>query len=219
MVFARFMAIYGHKFKSCFETEQELRIAKREWALSLRGYGEAELVAAVNRCKETLAWMPAISEFLALLREITGDHGLPGTRAAYIEACMHAEHPLEHHWSHPAVYYAGRETGWFRLRSEEERHALPAFSYQYDVICQRVRRGEPLQQPVPLAIENKQANTAAEFIQRFSAEHGLEPEEGATLLYYLTLPRSSKIRQRLRQRSQRTLDQRGAGILLPEEPD
>ncbi|MET3998611.1 replication protein P [Marinobacterium sp. MBR-109] len=217
MIFARFMAIYGHKFKSCFETEDELRIAKREWALSLRGYGESELVAAVNRCKETLAWMPTISEFLALLREISGDHGLPGMRDAYIEACMHAEHPLEHPWSHPAVYHAGRETGWFRLRSEEERQVLPAFSYQYDVMCRRVREGESLEQPVPVAIENKQANTVADFIQRFTAEHDLEPEEGATLLYYLTLPRGSKIRQRMQQQSQQKLDQRAAGITLPDE--
>ena len=217
MIFARFMAIYGHKFKSCFETEDELRIAKREWALSLKGYNESELVAAVNRCKETLAWMPTISEFLALLREISGDHGLPGVRDAYTEACMHAEHPLKHQWSHPAVYYAGRETGWFRLRSEEERQVLPVFSYQYEVLCRRVREGESLQQPVPIAIEDKQVNTVADFIQRFTAEHQLEPEEGATLLYYLTLPKGSRIRSRLQQQSQQKLDQRGTGIRLPDE--
>ena len=73
MLFARFMAIYGHKFKSCFETQDEIRIAKREWALSLRGYGERELVSAIDHCKEQLAWMPTISEFLKILHEQEGD--------------------------------------------------------------------------------------------------------------------------------------------------
>jgi hypothetical protein len=217
MIFTRFMTIYGHKLKSSFETEDELRLVKREWALSLDGYGEAELVAAVNRCKETSSWMPSIAEFIAIVQEVNGDFGLPGVRDAYIEACMHAEHPLAHQWSHPAVYHAGRETGWFRLRSEGEQQVLPAFGYHYDVMCRRVREGESLEQPVPKAIESKQANTVADFIQRFTAAHELEPEEGATLLFYLTLPRGSRIRKRLQEQSQRKLDQRGAGITLPDE--
>lgn len=215
MIFARFMAIYGHKFKSCFETEDELRIAKREWALSLAGYNESELVAAVNRCKESTAWMPSIAEFLAILRDINGDFGLPGLRDAYMEACMHADHPVRHHWSHPAVYHAGRETGWFLLRTEEESRALPSFRYHYDVICRRVREGEDLDQPVPPALENKQANTVADFIQAFTEEHALAPEEGASLLYYLTLPEGTRTRARLYRQAQEKADRRGLGIQLP----
>jgi hypothetical protein len=40
MLFARFMTIYGHKFKSAFDDDKEIIIAKREWALSLAGYEE-----------------------------------------------------------------------------------------------------------------------------------------------------------------------------------
>ncbi|MFC6669407.1 hypothetical protein [Marinobacterium aestuariivivens] len=93
MLFARFMAIYGHKFKSCFETQDEIRIAKREWALSLRGYGEAELVAAIDHCKEQLAWMPTISEFLKILQE-QGDRRMPGCCAPTRRpACMPTTRP------------------------------------------------------------------------------------------------------------------------------
>jgi hypothetical protein len=218
MIFARFMAIYGHKFKSCFETEDELRIAKREWALSLRGYGERELVAAVNRCKETLAWTPTISEFLAILREIGGDFGLPSTRDAYVEACLHAQHPREHQWSHPAVYWAGRNTGWFELRSEDEEQVLPKFSYQYDVLCRRVRQGEELELPVLPAIENKQDSTTARFMLAFAEQHKLAPEYACDLLYYLTLPRGSKVRQRLRQQAQARADADGLALQLPDAP-
>ncbi|MBV1787244.1 hypothetical protein KQ940_04175 [Marinobacterium sp. D7] len=217
MIFARFMAIYGHKFKSCFETEDEIRIAKREWALSLRGYGEGELVAAVNRCKETLAWMPTISEFLAILRDIGGDFGLPSVRDAYIEACMHAEHPLRHRWSHPAVYLAGRNTGWFELRSEDEADVLPRFRYQYEVLCRRVREGEELELPVVPAIENKQDSTVARYMLAFAEEQGLEPEFACSLLYYLTLPKGSATRARMKQQAQAQLDAKGLQIELPDQ--
>ncbi|WP_235009129.1 replication protein P [Marinobacterium lutimaris] len=218
MIFTRFMAIYGHKFKSCFETEQEIRIAKREWALSLRGYGERELVAAVNRCKETLAWMPTISEFLAIIRDLDGDFGLPPLRDAYTEACMFADHPRAHDWSHPAVYLAGRNTGWFELRSEDEPEVLPKFSYHYDVLCRRVRQGEELELPVVPAIENKQDGTLARFMLSFGEKQGLPPEEACSLLYYLTLPKGSAVRKRLKAQAQEKLDKQGKEIQLPDEP-
>lgn len=213
MIFARFMAIYGHKFKSCFETENEIRLAKREWALSLDGYTEAELVAAVNRCKETLAWMPTVSEFLAILRDLQGDWGLPGALAAYHEACYHAADPTQHSWSHPAVYLAGREVGWFRLRSEESDVVQPLFNYTYEQLCRRVRRGERLETPVVKAISDQQDNTTARFIQAYAQQQGIEE----ALLYYLTKPKGTRIRERLRMQAQQQLEARGITLLLPED--
>ncbi len=215
MIFARFMAIYGHKFKSCFETQDELRLAKREWALSLRGYGELELVAAIDRCKETLAWMPSVSEFLAILRDIQGDFGLPPTKQAYLEACMHADHASRHNWSHAAVYEAGKATGWFRLRSEDEADVLPDFSYNYQVICQRVRNGEQISQPIHTALEDKSDNTLVDFIQRWGEEQEIAPEVAAKLLYFLTKPKGSATRRRFREIAQKDADQ--LGVTLPED--
>jgi hypothetical protein len=215
MIFARFMAIYGHKFKSCFETQDELRLAKREWALSLRGYGERELVAAIDRCKETLAWMPTVSEFLAILREQQGDSGLPPVRMAYQEACLHADHASTHHWSHAAVYQAGRATGWFRLRSEDEAGVFPDFNYNYRVLCQRVRDGEQLDTPVPVALEDKRDGTLMAFIQRWGEEQGLAPEVAAKLLYFMTKPKGSATRERFRHLAQEDADK--LGISLPDD--
>lgn len=215
MIFARFMAIYGHKFKSCFESQDEIRIAKREWALSLQGYGEVELVAAIDRCKETLAWMPTISEFLAILNELTGDHGLPPVKLAYEEACRYADLPSRHQWSHPAVYHAGRETEWFRLRGENEDRVFPDFRYNYQVICQRVRAGEDLSEPVPMALEDKTDNTLVEFIRRWGKENDLSPEQASTLLFYMTKPEGSQIRERFRQASAQRAENWGLNLELP----
>lgn len=217
MIFARFMAIYGHKFKSCFESQDEIRIAKREWALSLRGYSEHELVAAVNRCKETLAWMPTVAEFLAIVRDLNGDFGLPSTPAAYREAAFHADHPLEHQWSHLAVYHAGRNTGWFELRSEDERNILPRFSYQYDLMCRRVRQGEQLDEPVPQALENKQDTTNATFMLEFAREHNLDEAETCSMLFYLTCTPRSRQRSMMREKALEKLKAMGLeNVELPE---
>lgn len=215
MIFARFMAIYGHKFKSSFETQDELRLAKREWALSLHGYGEAELVLAIDRCKETLAWMPSVSEFLAILRDIQGDWGLPPVKMAYREACMHADHPSRHNWSHIAVYEAGRLTGWFRLRAEDEAEIYPDFSYNYKVVCQRVRDGEQMDRPIHMALEDKSDNTLVEFIQTWGEEQKIKPEVAAKLLYFLTKPKDSETRRRFRDIAQQEAD--SLGITLPED--
>jgi len=215
MIFARFMAIYGHKFKSCFESQDEIRIAKREWALSIQGYGEVELVAAIDRCKETLAWMPTISEFLTILNELTGDFGLPPVKLAYAEACRFADQPSRHHWSHQAIYHAGRETDWFRLRSEEEEKVFPDFRYNYQVICRRVRAGEELSEPVPVALENKSDNTLVEFMRCWGEENSLKPEQASTLLFYMTKPEGSAIRERFRQASIQRAESWGLNIDLP----
>ena len=215
MIFARFMAIYGHKFKSCFETQDEIRIAKREWALSLGGYNEQELVAAIDYCKEHSAWMPTIAEFLKVLRNLTGDHGLPAAKHAYEEACLHADHPSQHNWTHSAIYHAGKATGWFRLRSEDESIVFPEFRYNYDVMCRRVRAGEQLDVSIPVALTDKSDDNLYRFIENWGKENGLKPEMASTWLFYLTKPKGSQVRKRYQAQSQ--IQANAMGIQLPDD--
>lgn len=216
MIFARFMAIYGHKFKSCFETENEIRIAKREWALSLQGYGERELVAAIDYCKEHSSWMPTVSEFLDVLRNKVSNFGLLSSRAAYEEACRYALHPLTHDWSHPAVYQAGRQTGWFELRSEPQDKVFPLFSYNYEQLIVRVQNGEELDLPVVKALPDKSDNTVIEQMEAWAEEAGLDMVEATKLLFFMTKPTHSKTRKRFRQQAQQQCTERGISLPLPE---
>lgn len=209
------MAIYGHKFKSCFETQDEIRIAKREWALSLGGYSETELVAAIDYCKEHSDWMPTISEFIKVLRNLTGDSGLPFAKHAYEEACLNADKASKHHWSHPAIYHAGKATGWFRLRTEDEIDVFPDFRYNYDVICRRVRSGEKLDLPIAVALPDKSDSSLFNFIQSWGEEQGLKPEVASKWLFYLTKPKGSKVRKRFQNQAQQ--EARVMGITLPDD--
>jgi hypothetical protein len=219
MIFTRFMAIYGHKFKSCFETQAEINIAKREWALSLSYYSEGQLVAAVDRCKETLAWMPTISEFLKVLETLGAGDGIPGVRDAYQEACRFADHPTKHSWSHIVIYHAGRETGWFRLRSEEEKLVYPVFAYHYEMVVRRCRQGESMDIPSPPALEDKRETDLYLFIKQWSQAQSLSEEQASSLLYYLTKPEGSRARERYRIKSVEKLKSMALDIPLPDRPD
>lgn len=216
MVFTRFMAIYGHKFKSSFETEAEMRIAKREWAMSLGNFSENELVAAVSICKETLSWAPSIAEFLVILQNLNSAFGLPDVRSAYREVCFNALSPSSHSWSHNVVYHAGRLTGWFELRSEPEKQTFPLFSYHFDIMCHRFRKGEILEQPVMVAIEDKQTSTLFSFINQWSIDNELSPEVGSSLLYYMTKPVGSRTRATFKANSQQQLNEMSLSITLPD---
>jgi len=214
-IFARFMAIYGHKFKSTFESEDEIRIAKREWALSVAAYSESELVQAVTYCKENFAWAPSISEFLDVLRKFTSELGVPAVRSAYKEACMHADHPLEHEWSHPIVYWSGRAVGWFELRNLTEDETFKLFEYQYQLNVRRVRQGESLEVPNPVALEQKSELTQATTMLSFAKEHQLDESIACKLLYYMTLP--AKSRSRARQYRQAQQQAAELGVELPTD--
>ncbi|WP_249263595.1 replication protein P [Neptunomonas phycophila] len=215
MIFARFMAIYGHKFKSCFETQDEIRIAKREWALSLTSYDESQLVRAVDRCKETLAWMPTVSEFLKILEEVGAGDGIPSVRAAYIEACRFSHDPVGKPWSHPVVYHAGRETGWFALKSEEERTTFGLFRYHYELVCRRFRAGESFDIPQPKGVTDNRDATLYAFIKQWSESQSITQEQASSLLYYLTKPEGTRVRASLKKQAM----EQAARLGIDELPD
>ncbi|MEH6822548.1 MAG: replication protein P [Motiliproteus sp.] len=217
MLFARFMTIYGHKFKSVFQSEDEIRIAKREWALSLRGYTEQELVPAIDRSKEQFVWMPTIAEFLGLLRKDLQDYGLPAVLSAYQEACLHADHPREREWSHPAVYFAGRATDWFRLRTEDKFDVFGDFEFNYRQFCQRVIDGEDLTVPLPLGLPDRSSNTLALFVQDWGEQQGITAQQAATLLYYLEKPKGSPIRAHFKKHAEAKVGQWGLVLQLPDD--
>ena len=81
--------------------------------------------------------------------------GLPEPRAAYQEACRAPSPKIRFNWTHPAVYQAGMQTGWFELASMPTDDIYPRFAYNYDLICKRVIAGEDIAIPVPEAIPEK----------------------------------------------------------------
>ena len=211
MLFARFMTIYGHKFKSAFDDDKEIIIAKREWALSLAGYEEDVLVLAIEQAKRQYSWMPSIAEFLQLMDQCQQTFGLAPAEQAYAEACRHATAPSHHAWSHAAVYYAGRATGWFELKSLSRQATQGRFNQYYKPLCQRVLAGENLDQVQNRPLPAPNNDDLFALIDQWAKQLDLAPEVAQSSLYFLHLPYHNPLRQRLYERSK-------ASLLVPSVP-
>lgn len=196
MVFARFKAIYGHRFESTYGDKMSLDIARREWGYCLIGYSEQQLAKALHTCKLTFAWPPAIAEFVALLLPSAAEIGVPTASVAYHEACQCRQDPRTFPWSHAIVYHAARDTGFWRLQHGSEKNIWPTFEHCYKSLMQRLSTGETLSVPDQILLEDKQSVTQAHTIQELADRLDIDAGE----LYFLTLPSGSPIRERLRQK-------------------
>lgn len=83
----------------------------------------------------------------------------PSTEKAYQEACRLASQPLEQHWSHSLIYFAGRAAGWYELRTQTRDMIFPAFREHYLSLVERAKKGEvfelPLVEPELAKVEQK----------------------------------------------------------------
>jgi hypothetical protein len=202
MLFARFMVIYGHKFKSAFNSPKELVIAKREWSTSIGSYDEDVLVAALELAKQTYSWVPSIAEFLQLLEKCQQSFGLPTAEEAYTEACRYASEPSQHAWSHAAVYHAGKQAGWFELRTATQQQIWPHFRTLYKALCDRVLAGEQLPISTARGLPEPSSSELFKLIDQWAEQHDLSSEEAQTALYYLHLVERNPLRKRLLEQAQ-----------------
>ncbi|TBR44315.1 hypothetical protein CBF23_003060 [Marinomonas agarivorans] len=216
MLFARFKAIYTHKFASAYSSSDDVKLAKREWAIAIKGLPEPLLAFAVERVKETCAWPPTIAEFLQLINTAYSVYGLPSPREAYLEACQCRINPLEFRWSHAVVYHAGAKAGWYNLRAEEEVKSWPAFEKAYDELVAQVMQGQRFSIPVVPLIENQQENEFTQLMAQLMEETSLSEAEIAQLLYYTQKTKGTGIRAKYRQQSQANLASQNIHFTLPE---
>ncbi|WP_249411602.1 replication protein P [Marinomonas sp. A3A] len=216
MLFARFKAIYTHKFASAYSTTDEVKLAKREWAIALKGFQEPLLAYAVERTKEEHTWPPTIADFLKLINTAYKAYGLPDPRAAYLEACTCRTDPLQYKWSHNAVFFAGSQAGWYKLKSEEERVTWPLFEQSYLKIVDRVIAGERLVIPKVIMIEDKQTLSVKDLSSKIASDLSVDEEQIAPLLYYTQKTHGSGVRARYREISQKKLLEMGYKEKLPE---
>lgn len=216
MLFARFKAIYTHKFASAYSNADEVKLAKREWAIALKGFQEPLLAYAVERTKEVYAWPPTISEFLKLINTAYKAYGLLDPRSAYLEACSCRTDPLSYAWSHPAVYFAGTQTGWYKLKSEEERVSWPLFEENYVKVVDRVISGERLTIPKVVMIEDKHTMGIERLMSHIAEKLAVSEEDIAPLLYYTQKTIGSGIRKRYRAMAEEKLKAMGYVEALPE---
>tara|TARA_B100000959_G_scaffold287406_1_gene371840 strand:- start:1426 stop:2079 length:654 start_codon:yes stop_codon:yes gene_type:complete len=154
-VFAEFEFAYHNQFHKAFADVESLAIAKKYWLSSLENYSPTQIVQAAKAVIRSQEYLPSIAIILRACEQGRDLFGLPSVRQAYLEACAGASPKREQHWSHEAVYFAGKSAGWYLLANEPEATALPVFQYHYEILCRRVVNGEQLSIELPPALTEK----------------------------------------------------------------
>ncbi|WP_369625268.1 hypothetical protein [Marinobacterium sp. BA1] len=224
-VFTAFRAAYGSRFTSA-RSAQELIDFKQMWQSILKPFEIDEVKRAVQTTITTLHWPPSIIEFLENLQSARAGFTLPSSDQAYHEACSHAASPSRARWTHVAIYHAGRDTGWYRLRSDSSFAVSKAFAHHYNRYVQRVMAGEVLEQPkssqeTPHALDmNVKHQDATQFIREMIDHYSSEsagPLDAAIIsevFFYLTLP-SGPVRRSMKSRSEERVQRESLPIPVP----
>jgi len=146
-VFSLFRINYHNQFHAAFGDEQLLGQAKRLWLEGLIRFDIDTILRGARRVLETSDYLPTLNKMIRCCEGDPSQHGLLDFYAAYQEACSAPSPKLEVQWSHPAVYLAGKEAGWFMLSSSIEKTALPIFKQCYQKYCEQVLAGAKLSLP------------------------------------------------------------------------
>jgi len=143
-IFALFRINYHNQFYSAFTDTALLNQAKRLWLESLRYYSTECLLKAARQVIEQSEYLPTLNKMIEACNAQSGETGLPSAREAFMEACMAPTPRTAHSWTHPAVYHAGAQTGWYELETRPEYVTWPRFEKHYDALRRRVLKGEEL---------------------------------------------------------------------------
>lgn len=120
--------------------------AFQTWCLGLRDFEPKMIRAGFAKLLDRESkFVPNLNEFRSLCLPSTEQYGLPPVDQAYREACN--RRPLSRDWSHPAVWLAGKRTGWLELKSNSEAKMKPVFKQNYESVCKDVMDGKEISLP------------------------------------------------------------------------
>ncbi len=167
-IFTEFELAYHNQYHKAFPSIETFNLARQLWLKVLVSYSPQRIVQAARKVITESEYLPTPHSILKYCEPKLADYGLPDARHAYYEACRATSPKAEYKWSHPAVYFAGKETDWFFISSNIEAKAFPVFERNYAIICERVINGEELFIAIPKALpeEISQPLSSAEKKQR-----------------------------------------------------
>ncbi len=169
-MFALLRINYHNQYYKAYSDTQVLNQIKRLWLESLSRFEPEVLLRGAKRVIENSEFLPTLHTMIQHC-ESESSEGLPDAHSAYVEACNAPSPKASAKWSHPAVYYAGRDSDWFFLAGNNENVAFKVFQRHYQKYCEQVIAGETLLSPdtpalpetieTPLSSEENRARMAA----------------------------------------------------------
>ena len=143
-VFALFRVNYHNQFYSAYADTDLLNQAKRLWLDTLCYFSEKQILQGAKRIISTSEYLPTLNRMLECCEMSDKNGRLPCPEKAYKEACTAGSPKSSFKWSHMAVYYAGEETGWYRLRNDATSVSYPVFLENYRRICREISQGKEM---------------------------------------------------------------------------
>lgn len=152
--------MYGHRWTASVGVSADQDHA---WATVLGGLNGAQIANGLGQLVERADdWPPSAPEFRGMCLHVPG---LPSAVAAWHQA-------LEGRYQHEAVRVAASLTGVYELRQARlNDHALQRiFDRNYQIVCRRLRNGEPLDGEIPTGIGHDSQKTEAELAQEHAEQ-------------------------------------------------
>lgn len=143
---------YQHLYFSAYSEIAAVNAAKRLWLESVAPFSADIVRKATHELIKHSDYLPTISRVIRKCTELSDGSNLVDVHSAYKEACNARSPKQNNNWSHPAVYYAGKNSDWYFLANNTEQRAFPIFKTHYEKICERVRNGEELMPVQQLAL-------------------------------------------------------------------
>lgn len=139
--------------KDPVELDQAINLLKKTWVKAFAENGintPEQLQCGMKQVrKDPSQFLPSVGKFIEWCKPRAEDYGLPSRASAWVECCAHCHHIMEHKWTHPAVYQAGRKADWTQIRSMSNKPEVKkAFMEAYEELCKRAMAGENIDGPV-----------------------------------------------------------------------
>ena len=121
-LFLKMELSYHYQFYKVFGTDDRLREAKKIWAQSLKKYSTESIDDAIENVIQSNDYLPTLTEILKACAKTSGIKDIPSPQEEFIEAQKSSSPRKSYPWSHPVVYWAGREMGWDILNNSQKNN-------------------------------------------------------------------------------------------------
>ncbi len=149
-LFIELMSIFP-AWKQALTTPQQVAHAKKTWTKAMieNGITDKRRMAIGLRVarQSNSPFLPSAGQFVEWCLPKADDYGLPDERTAYLEACQNSHNVTTSKWSHPAIFYAGKQTGFFLLKTAKEDKSWPMFKRNYADAVKQVKAGQVFETP------------------------------------------------------------------------
>ena len=141
-LFLKLELSYHYQFYKVFGTDDKLIEAKKLWAESLKKYPSECIDSAVEIVIQSNDYLPTLTEIIKACSGSMGSINIPNPQEAFIEAQKSSSPRRSFPWTHPIIYWAGKEVGWELINSPNNINTFQAFSKIYMRLVKELKNGK-----------------------------------------------------------------------------